>query len=555
MMRPFLRGQGRPTLFDLALFLTTLGIGCCVALPGVSNVVQIAAPSSPVGASIGHSPSFQSFSFEPAFWVEFFGNATAPNPLTFELLSRLVERGGQPIIRPGGITMDSMIFDASAGDPRRTTNEAGGVYRTTVGPAYYQSWSNFPNGTKFVSTLNFGNNSLEIAEGMALASVQYQKDRIDYFELGNEPTNYPSTRWQDSTAAYVGQWKNWTAQIDAAVDQTTSFNGSEFPSNRWWASSATTDETGLSVRPADIIPAGIDSARQVGQYSIHSYAFATCDPARAALATIPNILNHTGLISYADREIYPSAKAALDAGSTWVIGEFNSIACSGAPNVSDTFAQALWVVDTELIYAARNASSVHLHQGATLVFQSSDQTNSAGDNGTPGFSTYDFVYPRNSSKRGEPRALPSFVSLLFVTEAFTGSGSGVQILALDTPSGLSQDSFSSYAFYEDGSMTKLALINMKPFYKNSTEDYTVTVDIKEYIQNSASPPRLKRMTAPSVEEGKTENVLWAGQTFKTGSPNGELDIEGVGQDGLVEIRGSEAVLIFFDQSRIYGLHS
>lgn len=240
----------------------------------------------------------------------------------------------------------------------------------------------------------------------------------------------------------------------------------------------------------------------------------------------------------------------MDAGSTWVIGEFNSISCSGNPNVSDTFAQALWVVDMELIYAARNASSVHLHQGATLVFQSDDQSNSAGENGTPGFSTYSFVYPRNSSKRGEPRALPSFVSLLFITEAL-GDGSGAQVAALDTPAGLSKDHFSSYAFYENGALSKIALLNMKPFYKNSTEDFTLTVDLSQYTQDLDSPAQLKRMTAPYVDEGKTEETTWAGQSFKNGDPTGALDIEEIGSDGLVKVRGSEAVLIFLDSSSVY----
>ena len=369
-----------------------------------TDAVCLTVPSSAAGASIPHSPSFSSFSFEPAFWVEFFGHASTPNELTFRLLDLIHEHGGRPIIRPGGITMDSMIFNASAGDPVRTTSPSGGVYRTTVGPAYYESWSNFPNGTKFVSTLNFGNDSLGIARDMAVASVKYQRNLVEYFELGNEPTNYPSTRWGNSTAAYVSQWKNWTAAIDAAVNQTAP---NKYGSERWWASSATTDESGLNVRPADIIPAGVDSADQVAEYSIHSYAFSTCDPERAALATISNILNHTGLTDYADTEIVPSAQAALDSGSRWVIGEFNSISCSGNPNVSDTFAQALWVIDSELIYAVRNASSCQLHQGATLVFQSSDQVNTAGGNGTPGFSTYDMLYPRDSS-RGAARVLPSF---------------------------------------------------------------------------------------------------------------------------------------------------
>jgi hypothetical protein len=41
--------------------------------------------------------------------VEFFGNASNPNALTFGLLDLIVEHGGRPIIRPGGITMDSMV--------------------------------------------------------------------------------------------------------------------------------------------------------------------------------------------------------------------------------------------------------------------------------------------------------------------------------------------------------------------------------------------------------------------------------------------------------------
>ena len=446
--------------------------------------------------------------------------------------------------------MDSMIFDPSAGDPVRTTSPSGGVYRTTVGPDYYHSWNNFPNGTKFVSTLNFGNDSLDIARDMAVASVMYQEDKIEYFELGNEPTNYPSTRWDNSTAAYVQQWKQWTGQIDTAVNQTLGANASHFGRERWWASSATTDKSGLNVRPADIIPAGVDAADQVAEYSIHSYAFSTCDPARAALATTPNILNHTELTRYADEEIYPSAKAALDSGKPWVIGEFNSISCSGQPNVTDTFAQALWTVDVELIYAVRNASSVHLHQGATLVFQSSNQVNSASNDGSPGYSTYDMLYPRDSSKRGKARALPSFVGQLFMAEAFhtSQSGAGVRVKALKAPEGVSQESFAAYAFYVKGRLSKVALLNMKPFYANSTGDYTV--DLKLGVSGQAW---VKRMTAPHVNEASTQNVTWAGQSFQGGKAVGKLDIEHVGQNGTISVRGSEAVLIFFDKDDVYGL--
>ena len=501
-----------------------------------ANALCLNVPASGAGASIGHSPSYSSFSFEPAFWYEFFGNATIPNEFTFGAISTLWQHGGQPHIRPGGITMDSMIFNASAGDPIRTTNEEGGVYRTTVGPAYYESWDNFPDGTKFTSTLNFGNDSLDIARDMAVASVQYQAEKIDYFELGNEPNNYDSTRWDNSTAAYVQQWKQWVTAIDKAVNRAigTSTANKLFSKSRWWASSSITDETALNVRPVDVIPAGIDSKHQVAQYSIHSYYFATCTPERAAIATIPNILNHTFLTYYAETEIMPSAQAALDAGNEWIIGEFNSIACSGNPNVSDTFANALWTVDSQLIYAARNASACYLHQGATLVFQSSDQTNTAGDDGSPGFSTYDMLYPRTSSKRGEQRTLPTFVGLLFLSEAFATEGT--QVRALEVPESVG-DYFAAYALYNDDKLSQLALLNMKPYYGNTTDDYTVSVDV-------GSKGTLKRMTAPVVDEKDSNLVTWAGQSFKSGEASGEVQTEEV--DGVVNVRGSEGVLISFD---------
>lgn len=70
---------------------------------------KLSIPRTAENASIPHANSFASFSFEPAFWVEFFGNASNPNALTFGLLDLIVEHGGAPIIRPGGITMDSMV--------------------------------------------------------------------------------------------------------------------------------------------------------------------------------------------------------------------------------------------------------------------------------------------------------------------------------------------------------------------------------------------------------------------------------------------------------------
>lgn len=538
------------TLPALGLLQSTVNAATIKDHSGTSLTV----PQNAQGASIPHSTSFVSFSMEPAFWVEFWGDADKPNKFMFDIFKEIIAHGAQPHIRPGGETMDSMIFSPTAGNPVRTTSPNGGIYRTTVGPAYYKSWSNFPNGTKFTSTLNFGNDSLPIALNMAVASVKYQPDLVEFLELGNEPNEYGSaySRWDDQTIEYVRQWQNWTLQIDAAVNKTlgqkaaTSLGGA-----RWWASSSTTDSTGIALEPVNLIPDGIDSHDQVGQYSIHSYQFDTCNPYDASLATVQHVLNHTLLVSYADEEIVPSALAALNSGRPWIIGEFNSIACSGSANVSDTFAQALWTVDSELIYAVRNASATYLHQGATLVFQSSDQSNSAGPNGSPDFSTYDMVYPRNSPGRGPKRTLPGFLGVLFSAEAFAIPNT--QVLPLAAPSGINADYFSAYALYVGGKLNKLAILNMNPYYANSTNDYSFTLNIASAYGSGQKQAWLKRMTSTSVDEQNSTAVTWAGQSYANGPPTGKFDVETVGSKGAVTLRGSEAVLVFFDKGDVYGL--
>lgn len=498
------------------------------------SAVELRYPESTSGISIEHQPTFSSFSIEPAFWLDFAGTADEPNELFFKLMSQLTSRGGQPVIRPGGIAMDSMIFDPKGEDLVRSMGPKGEVYRTTVGPGYFNSWSNFPPGVSFVSTLNFGNNSLQTAKDLALASIEYQSSLVRYFELGNEPNHFPESRWDYKTGNYVKQWKEWTREIDEAVMDTDA--GSE--DIKWWASSATTDPSALKIRPVDLIPAGVDSEDQVGQFSIHSYVYNSCSPEGAREATIENLLNHTQIVAFANKEVLPSAEAARDHGKDWVMGEFSSVACSGLTNVTDTFTQALWMIDTQLTYAVLNASAVHQHQGATLVLQSGSQVN------TPGFSSYNWVYPRHSEKHGEARALPSFSGVLFLTEVFAKPNTRIQ--RIEAPAHVDGDRFSGYALYNDDTLSKLVLLNMNPCYKESGgDDSTLDLDISAFLGERLGAGRasFKRLTAPSVDEKDAEHVSWAGQSFKYGDVKGKIQVEYVHHTGMIKLRGSEAVLV------------
>ncbi|CAE6428102.1 unnamed protein product [Rhizoctonia solani] len=393
-------------------------------------------------------PAFTSLSVDPAFWVEFFGNSSQPNKLSFQLIKHIADRTGvSPWIRPGGVTQDSSLFDAKFGEPVRDVSTAGGIYRTTYGADYFKSFSNFARSTKFTVTLNLGNDTLSIARDQAKAAYRYLKpDQIWAFELGNEPGNYKANQRNLSTwgaDAYVKQWQ---------------------------------------------------------------------------------------------------IAAANSVGSDFVVGEFNSVSyeSSGKVNITDTFGQALWALDTSLYSATLNVSRVYLHQGATLVFQSDNQENIPGANGTPGFSSYNLWYPRNSELRGRARANPSYVSQLMLSE-IVGKSRASQIVHLPPPANVSADRFAAYGIYEHKKLAKLALINFSIFNKtNASGD---APGIRVHLGGSGSrASRLKRMTAPGLDEKNTDLVTWAGQAYTNGSAVGKLKLESI-VNNTVWIRDSEAVLI------------
>ncbi len=56
-----------------------------------------------------------------------------------------------------------------------------------------------------------------------------------------------------------------------------------------------------------------------------------------------------GLISHVHAYLdgfTPQIAAAKSVGKEFVVGEYNSVSCSGKENVTNTFGQALWLADS-----------------------------------------------------------------------------------------------------------------------------------------------------------------------------------------------------------------
>ncbi|KLO15240.1 hypothetical protein SCHPADRAFT_871320 [Schizopora paradoxa] len=511
----------------LAFSLATAGLASIITFPSVSQ--------DPTNASQILDRRLASFSFEFSYLPNFGGNLSNPNVLTKELMQRLEERTGVgPDIRPGGITiLEEYIGRHSKHIP--TSNpfqvEANDLYS---GPAYYESLAVFPQSSRFIVDVNLGNSSVDIAQKEIQAAVKYIGwDRIYSLELGNEPDQYAGNvrpaGW--TSEDYTEQFLNWTSELTERLD---------LPKKIFQAGAFAIDPTSSApMTTVSIIEEGIDDTGVIKLFDQHTYQYSTCDPVRNAIATLPNLINHQNITAYLDLW-KPQIAAAKSRGKEFVVGEYNSVSCSGKENVTDTFGQALWLADTILYGASINISRMYLHQGATLVFQSSDQSNA------PGFSWYDLWYPVPTDRYGSARASPSFVAYLLVTEAVGSSGQS-QLSLIDVPG---EPQLAAYAIWDpaarkDG-IARLALLNLNT--RNTTTsaadaaELAVTVDVSKLAGHGVVT--VKKMSSPGLDSKDVDNVLWAGQAFTNGTATGIEVAERV-KDNQITIAGSEAALIFF----------
>lgn len=110
----------------------------------------------------------------------------------------------------------------------------------------------------------------------------------------------------------------------------------------------------------------------------------------------------------------------------------------------------------------RGVKRLYLHQGATLVLQSSNQAN------TPGFSKYNMIIPLNTTESGPARLTPGFVSYLLVAEAL-GKSANTRMAALETEN----EDLALYGFWDRGDSrpARLVALNMQSF--NSTDGWWI----------------------------------------------------------------------------------
>ncbi|KAG1876757.1 glycoside hydrolase family 79 protein [Suillus tomentosus] len=522
----------------------------CVALVSARHALlsrslsklTLSGPASlPTDATPPLNPALASFSVETAFFEGLIGNQSYPNKFSQNLFENLKERTGVSAeVRIGGITADSTFWDPNQEAALYNfIDDKGALRNTTLGPQFWNCVKLLPEGTKIVMTLNLGSSNytgtLDMAEAawMGLGSPQ-----ISRFELGNEPDHY-NPKFDPQT--YTAIWEPWTTNISKAL----SIDYPEFQIGATVENPPQPHNTPQADAQLDCVSAlaaGANDGHTVATCSEHTYQYSVCNPSSAAGATLANLVNHTRLAEYLDlwqpRIHRVRAQLGPDA---FVIGEFNSVSCSGRANVSDTFGQAIWLLDTILYAASINVSRMYVHQGAHAHYN---------------------LWSTVGNLNGPIQVFPSYSAYLFVTEAigysnslrlsniFPGrqaNGSSVTTAGGDPSAG----QISVYGFWDENSAnsydypTKLALLNLELYSQTDTYPRPdTTVDISAYLPKNTREVTVKWLIAPGSDVVSASLTTWAGQTFASSVAEGNIVEEKV-SNGQVVVKASSAALVYW----------
>ena len=322
------------------------------SVPSISHVVRL---TNRLG-SARIPPDYVSVSLEVPF-----AKLMLAQPAYVRLLRNLQVIGGGgrgPNVRVGGNSGEQTRWmEAGA-----TVRPPGARY--TMGVEDVDIWaaalSQF-NGTLTLSlNMKYKGDFTDARALMRAASTRLSQAQRDSLcvGLGNEPDRFPSmgyrakgTGWGYRTYAGEAAALFTALRAEGLAPRCVAGPGT---ASKWRASSdhfMTTSPLGKVVRLLDM----------------HTYGLHGCSASQRNHPSPDALLADMTVREAALKFVY-FARLASSRGRSFIIGESNSISCSGAPGVSDAFAGTLWTVDQLLTLAAIGAARYNLHGGLGYAY-------------------------------------------------------------------------------------------------------------------------------------------------------------------------------------------
>jgi hypothetical protein len=279
-------------------------------------------------------------------------------PLLERVVSLLEVPGDGPLVlRVGGDSADESFWQPAA---RKTP---GWTFRLT--PAWLGELRRLVDflGARVILDLNLFTGSPEDAARWARAALSaLPHGSVLGFEVGNEPDIYSHRYWMRTTelrgpgrlvpvrmtpAVYAHDFERYGRALSGLL-----------PRPRLIGPVLAHPRVGLRwVRELLVV-----DHRVLGMLTAHLYPFSRCTPPSAPNhPTIARLLSDSASAEAA-RWVLPMARLAHRAHLPFRLTELNSVTCWGSPGVSDTFANALWALDTlfDLMKAGVDGVNVHV---------------------------------------------------------------------------------------------------------------------------------------------------------------------------------------------------
>jgi len=477
--------MGRAGVRNLLLTLLTAGLLALsiAVLPGSGTTAAASPPDPQVSATVGSQPSgpklpagFTGVSLEYSALHLYTGrDPRAVNPVLLALLRNLVGSGQSPVIRIGGNSADHTWW------PMRGVIPPGGVgYRLTEGWIRTTRALADALGAKLVMDLNLagGRPALAAAEARALLAGLGTRD-IQAFEIGNEPDVYSLFPWYRDRRGrvffargaswglnqFIAQFSRWRAALPAYP-----VAGPAFAELTW----LTGLNQFLSAEPG------------LKMLTLHRYPLRACltDPTAPGYPTIPALLSDSSSSGVAD-QIAPYVASAHQKGVLFRLDELNSASCSGKRGVSDTFAAALWVLDTLFNLAQTGVDGVNIHS-------------------LPG-AAYELFTFSHTATGWQAFVHPEYYGLLMFNQAFPA---GAQLLPTSVnPTG----PVKVWATRGEDFKTRVVVINKDP---------STSYQVQLQVGGITGPANLTWLQAPTVSA--TDGVTLGGQSFGDETSTGQL---------------------------------
>lgn len=450
-------------------------LGLALAGPAVARADQLSASVSATATGQAMSPGFLGVSLEYRALHQYTGrDPRAIDPVLVALLKGLVP-GQAPIVRIGGDSGDGSWWPIPGMIP------PGGIYyRLTKGWMRTTQALASDLGAKLILDINLaaGRPAIAAAEGRALLAGVGRKF-IDAFEIGNEPDLYPVFPWYRDRRGHINTARNRKYDLTAYTKQFSQWSQAlpQMP----LAGPATSG-------PAWMGKLGrfISAAPRLKIVTYHRYPLRAClkNPSQTGFPSIPNLLADSASEELAQR-LAGFVRVAHSHKLPFRVAEMNSASCKGAAGVSDTFASALWALDTMFNMASEGVDGVNFHM-------------------LPGSNYELFTVSHDTVGNWQAFVRPEYYGLLMFSQAFPP---GARLLKVAAPAG----PVKIWATTGADHVTRAVLIN-----KDTVASHNVLLTLP------GAPPRgsLETLTAPGVSA--TSGVTLGGQSFGPETSTGTL---------------------------------